>query len=692
MSKCVVRRPLAATAVAILSTDGGVDDARLSDALAANGVAVVCVPSDADFALGMQVADTEFGPLLPRMVAASGSSVPQAQRAARRAGLSSAVLLNAPLGRSVGHRSMETMVFVDRAMLSTRVWGRLASRLGNASYRVVDASFEAPLRSWLANPQAVVRDPLGSTTAVAALIAAVTLVAAPLLPMAASASAAAPAPAHAAQVDPFANGVRVGTHQIKGERALGARPAPSKDDSGDGKKVSPKAIQGDGSVSATATGSKKFISANHLKWFVNTNITFATTSSATGAMSEASFTQSIPVTTSAGGTVAAKPNDAFDGYNSLFVDVAGTTLAKPANTYNQNGAATDDPNCVNEQVIFPIKSMQGLDVSRMVYVPADGDFARWMNTFTNPTDTAITVGVGTGNNVGSDNNTIITGSSNADTTADLTDTWIGTMQNYSGTTSGDVRLAHVIQGPGAPVTPSAVHFVPGDDNPYWAWDITVQPGETVSLMNFAVGEPSKAAANAGAGELAALTPSGDGTVPGLRCLTDAQVGSIRNFAVPDVSVASLSVNEAAGPAMLTFSRTSSGAAATVTFSLTAGSATLGDDYSNPSPLTATFAAGATTAQVAIPIVNDTVVEGDETVAVAITGVSGYGQVSASGANAVLTIVSDDVAPTTMPPLTMPPDALLPTTGGSSTPLGWIAALFAAFGAAMIGATRRRTTD
>lgn len=699
----LIRRPFAPSAVAVLPTDGSVDDARLSDALSANGVAVICMPLSMDFAEGVRVARDEFGDLLPLMVAAAGASVPAASHAARRAGLSAAVLLNTPVGHGVRQRGLSTMMFVDSGLLASRLWGRLASRLGHSSFHVTDGSLDSPLSAWLADPSTIVRDPLTVGSTVAALVASVALVAVPLVPSAVSASANTAARTHST-ADPFAGGVSVGATQIRGDYAGAQAPRSAAGKDGDGNKVPSTSIQGDGAFSAAATGSIQLIDANGMKYFVNTNITFSTTSSASGAMSEASFTAAVPASTSAGGTAASTLSDAFDGYNSLFVDVAGVdpTVLSPSNVYNKNGAATLDSACGDRQVIFPVKTMQGLDVQRMVYVPADDGFARWFNSFTNSSGAPVTVGVGTFNNLGSDSNTRVTGSSSGDNVSDLSDTWVGTFQNFSGTTSSDPRLGHVIQGAGAPVAPTAVNFVDGDDNPLTAWDITVQPGETVTLMNFVAPSYTKALAAAKATELAALTPGVGGVVNGLRCLTEAQIHSLANFAMPDISVAPVSVNEAAGTATLTFTRSTSGAAATATFSLAAGTATAGADYTDPASFTVSFADGATTAQVTIPIVNDTLIEGDETILATITGVTGYGRISASAATAAVTIVSDDVAPTTttapattVPVTTLPipvPEPALPATGQSTGSLGWLAALFAGAGAAMVGVTRRRRSN
>ena len=74
---------------------------------------------------------------------------------------------------------------------------------------------------------------------------------------------------------------------------------------------------------------------------------------------------------------------------------------------------------------------------------------------------------------------------------------------------------------------STLNFVNGDDNPYWSWDITVQPGETVTLMTFAVGEATKAAAATTAAQLAVLAPA----LGPLRCMDAATVNSVANFSL-----------------------------------------------------------------------------------------------------------------------------------------------------------------
>ncbi|HXO21483.1 MAG TPA: IPTL-CTERM sorting domain-containing protein [Thermoanaerobaculia bacterium] len=294
-----------------------------------------------------------------------------------------------------------------------------------------------------------------------------------------------------------------------------------------------------------ATGSQSLIDSSGLKYFINTDITFSTSSSASGAASEASYTAAVAATTSAGGTMSSTLNDAFDGYEAMCVSLTGAT--GPCSTgsasytmYNKNGPATTEclgsTSGVNRQVVFPVQAIGAINAQRKVFVPDNDTFARWLNYFTNTSGSPVTLTMITSNNLGSDSNTKITGSSNGDNVADLTDTWISSFQNYSGNTSSDVRLGHVLQGPGASVPVSNLFFADGNDRPFWAYTFTLQPGETKIIMNFVTGQPSKAAAGTKAAELVGLPPNA------LQCLSTAEKGQIANFqaAAPIIQVPTLS--------------------------------------------------------------------------------------------------------------------------------------------------------
>ena len=78
-----------------------------------------------------------------------------------------------------------------------------------------------------------------------------------------------------------------------------------------------------------------------------------------------------------------------------------------------------------------------------------------------------------------------------------------------------------------------INFVDGDDNPYWTYTITLQPGETRIIANFVAGQPSNAAAAAKAAELAQLPDNAT------QCLTTPERAVITNFAPPAPPVPTL---------------------------------------------------------------------------------------------------------------------------------------------------------
>lgn len=336
-------------------------------------------------------------------------------------------------------------------------------------------------------------------------------------------------------VDPYAAGVPVTT--VEGDSTSTTAPV-----TGSPKKPGHvKDVQGDGVSRPASTGGVALIDGHHFKYFVNTDITFSTSSSASAAMSEGSFTEAVDATTANGGTVASTLNDAFDGYNTLCIDVAGANgTCETGNTnyviYNKLGAKPT-MQCSDREAVFPIQQigvqgLLGLEVQRKVYVPAGGDWARWLNSFTNTGAVPLTFRMAVSNNLGSDSNTIVTASSNGGTTVNTSTKWVGTMQNYSGTTSSDPRLGHVLAGTNGAVGLHDVNFTNGDDNPFWGYSITVPAGQTVTIADFVTAQGSKAVAATRAASLSQGTQSGQWA-----CLSDTQKAQVANFelAVPPPS-------------------------------------------------------------------------------------------------------------------------------------------------------------
>ena len=113
-----------------------------------------------------------------------------------------------------------------------------------------------------------------------------------------------------------------------------------------------------------------------------------------------------------------------------------------------------------------------------------------------------------------------------------------------------------------------------------------------------------------------------------------------NFSAPTYSV-----TENHGPAVITVTRSGPvGGTVTVQFSTADGSATAATDYTAVNR-TLTFGPGVRTATVSVPIINDTLAEGTETVSLSLSNVAGGTPPALLGVRntAVLNIVDDDVA-------------------------------------------------
>ncbi|MBM3290609.1 MAG: hypothetical protein FJY92_10700 [Candidatus Hydrogenedentes bacterium] len=282
--------------------------------------------------------------------------------------------------------------------------------------------------------------------------------------------------------------------------------------------VAPLAWAGVGSVS--------LIDASGLEFLINTDVTFATSSSASGAAMDAAFTGAVAATTSGGGTTSTVLTDAFNGYSNLFVN--GTV-------YNMNGAA--DPACGGRGLKFAKQTVGSLEVRREVFVPDDDSFCRWLNVVKN-NGAAATVTLLVLNNLGSGADTVVAASSQAPVVATTSDTWVVSYQDYAGGKSPDPRLGHVVQGPNRKQGLSNIAFVDGNGQPYWEYSLNLAANQTAIVMNFVTGQPSIAEAIAKAQDLE--------TVPdtALACLSDTERSQVVNFDViaPTCTLASSTSN------------------------------------------------------------------------------------------------------------------------------------------------------
>lgn len=336
-------------------------------------------------------------------------------------------------------------------------------------------------------------------------------------------------------------------------------------------------------LAATATGSIHLVDAGGLGYFINSDVTFNTSSSASGAASEASYTHAVAASTADGGTSMTTLNDMFDGYNAMCVSLTNSTgpcvgLNPDANfvMYNKNGPASADTSvpavaeCTNRQFVLGTQTIGGLQVQRKVYVPNNDRYIRWMNVFTNTSGAPITFTMITSNNLGSDSNTLLATTSSGDAVVTTGDLWATSFQAFSGNTSTDPRIGHVFQGSGAPTPVSNINFVNGDDNPYWSYSITLAPGQTKIIVNYATGMPTKALAAAEAASLAAFGASAQ------QCMSATELSEVANFQtgsadlaiVKSAGVVDPDVVFAGGPVHYTLAVTNSGPTAATSVTVT----------------------------------------------------------------------------------------------------------------------------
>lgn len=203
------------------------------------------------------------------------------------------------------------------------------------------------------------------------------------------------------------------------------------------------------------------------------------------------------------GSITDGSNDAFDGGLAL----AGFANVPTATTEDADRELTLGPN------VFP----SGIEVTRKIFVPSDQAFARYLEVVSNPTSNAITHTVTISTNLGSDGSTVVVGTSSGDSVFTVADDWIVTDDADA---SGDPTIVHVLAGDGG-VDPGTVSSPTGSVN--YAFTLTLQPGETQSILHFAAQRPNRAAALATADALALL---GLGAVDDL---TDAERAAVVNF-------------------------------------------------------------------------------------------------------------------------------------------------------------------
>ena len=300
-----------------------------------------------------------------------------------------------------------------------------------------------------------------------------------------------------------------------------------------------------------ATGSQKIFTAapggTKVEWFVNTNITFTTTSSGSLAFSEASMHTAAAATAS-----SFNRDDAFDGALSWHVYTTPPGGADSSGGYLKAGGVVS---VTANSVVGPNKTLAGLTTHAELHFSSSRNVVRSMFFLQNPTGAPITVTVDADSNLGSDANTSIQATSSGDATFDAADNWVISCQGATGPGSAcnltaDPIITLAFQGPGAiRATNAGAIFANGNDNPNFRWSgITVPAGETRAVMMFV--ELSDTVANAQADANLFNTNASLQTTDYLGGLTPLQQSEVVNFVINPTPVPTLTEWAQAGMAGL----------------------------------------------------------------------------------------------------------------------------------------------
>jgi hypothetical protein len=186
----------------------------------------------------------------------------------------------------------------------------------------------------------------------------------------------------------------------------------------------------------------------------------------------------VPYRTGCSGTIHG--HEDLTPYNAAYVlRVNGT----PFDCADQ---ATSEAN--GRQIAYGPYPLAGLQVTRRVFVPAAGGFARFLERFSNPGTTAIEVDVKIESTWSALANLFVA--------PDQTGRTYAVTEDGTHGASGRETAGHVFAGAGGITPPWAVDFQPMVGPSSYNYRITVPAGATVTLMHFTVQRQGSDAAGA----------------------------------------------------------------------------------------------------------------------------------------------------------------------------------------------------
>ncbi|MGZ4875462.1 MAG: beta strand repeat-containing protein, partial [Candidatus Angelobacter sp.] len=235
------------------------------------------------------------------------------------------------------------------------------------------------------------------------------------------------------------------------------------------------------------------------------------------------------------------------GFLLDLISGATSTRFTGQNATSQNFAVTEFG---GRQIVITQLGIAGLDVTRKIYVPQDGYFARYLEVLKNSGGAPVTVDVRLSSNfrfISKVQNGFtfnreprITSTSSGDTVLGVSDPanrdhWVVVDDDEDGdpflSSTNLPATAHVFDGPnaaqGATDAQYGIDFINNFGLLTETWrSVTVQPGAEVALLHFATQQTSRVAAQSSAQRLDLLPPEA------LAGLSTSELAAIQNFAVP----------------------------------------------------------------------------------------------------------------------------------------------------------------
>ncbi len=193
-------------------------------------------------------------------------------------------------------------------------------------------------------------------------------------------------------------------------------------------------------------------------------------------------------------------------------------------------------------------NLLGLNVTRKVFVPSTGYFARYLEVLQNPGSSPLTVDLqlasrlyGRYNQFGFENTFFVSKTSSGDNALSVADPqnpdrWVvmlaGGQDPYYNSYSG-TPVSFVFAGPGGSAAPGVLTYASPQTLTYGWNSVTIPPNGTAVLMHFVSEQASYAGAEASASRLVQLPPEA------LAGLSAEEIASIRNFAAPQDGLSAL---------------------------------------------------------------------------------------------------------------------------------------------------------